>query len=274
MKRAAVRFHRTGFSGMPVRQGRRRDRGPRPPLRQNALGEVGDPGDVLILADEDLPVGCLLTATLLGVQRCVARRTGCLPVIAVSRFPDGTTCRARSGSPCRPRGSARAQQCCTGMEQAARHPHDQSCELLVLLRRQPERHHSHRRIASIPGARRQRHQCAQRRADGGGREQAQRGEPAIRRLRGTLSRLARRTREKTYEGNIHRAEGRCRALGRGGLLYGQAWRQMGGTRHGPFQKTYRSRRPHRQRGMGRGRGKDDPSRGGSTAVADQGWSLT
>ena len=31
------------------------------------LGEDGDPIDVLVLADEDLPVGCLLTVRLLGV---------------------------------------------------------------------------------------------------------------------------------------------------------------------------------------------------------------
>jgi inorganic pyrophosphatase len=33
----------------------------------DTLGEDGDPVDVLILADEYLPVGCLLTVTLLGV---------------------------------------------------------------------------------------------------------------------------------------------------------------------------------------------------------------
>lgn len=31
------------------------------------LGEDGDPIDILIVADEDLPVGCLVTVTLLGV---------------------------------------------------------------------------------------------------------------------------------------------------------------------------------------------------------------
>jgi inorganic pyrophosphatase len=33
----------------------------------NTLGQDGDLIDVLILADEDLPLGCLLTVTLLGV---------------------------------------------------------------------------------------------------------------------------------------------------------------------------------------------------------------
>jgi inorganic pyrophosphatase len=44
----------------------------------NTLGEDGDPLDVLILADEDLPVGCLLTVTLLGVieaEQTEQRRT-------------------------------------------------------------------------------------------------------------------------------------------------------------------------------------------------------
>jgi inorganic pyrophosphatase len=33
----------------------------------STLGEDGDPLDILLLADEELPVGCLLTARLLGV---------------------------------------------------------------------------------------------------------------------------------------------------------------------------------------------------------------
>ena len=44
------------------------------------LAEDGDPVDILVLADEALPVGCLLTARLLGV-------------IEAEQTQDGATCR-------------------------------------------------------------------------------------------------------------------------------------------------------------------------------------
>jgi len=43
----------------------------------NTLGDDGDPIDVIILADEDLPVGCLAVVKLLGViEACQTERDG------------------------------------------------------------------------------------------------------------------------------------------------------------------------------------------------------
>lgn len=41
------------------------------------LGEDGDPIDIVVLADDDLPVGCLVTVKLLGViEACQTERDG------------------------------------------------------------------------------------------------------------------------------------------------------------------------------------------------------
>lgn len=43
----------------------------------NTLGEDGDPLDIVVLADEDLPTGCLATVKLLGViEACQTERDG------------------------------------------------------------------------------------------------------------------------------------------------------------------------------------------------------
>jgi len=43
----------------------------------NTLGEDGDPLDMIVLADEDLPVGCLAMVRLLGViEACQTERDG------------------------------------------------------------------------------------------------------------------------------------------------------------------------------------------------------
>jgi len=43
----------------------------------NTLAEDGDPIDILVLADEELPVGCLATVKLLGViEACQTERDG------------------------------------------------------------------------------------------------------------------------------------------------------------------------------------------------------
>lgn len=43
----------------------------------DTLAEDGDPIDIVILAEEDLPVGCLVTVTLLGViEACQTERDG------------------------------------------------------------------------------------------------------------------------------------------------------------------------------------------------------
>ena len=43
----------------------------------NTLAEDGDPVDILVLADEDLPVGCLAVVKLLGViEACQTERDG------------------------------------------------------------------------------------------------------------------------------------------------------------------------------------------------------
>jgi inorganic pyrophosphatase len=43
----------------------------------NTLGEDGDPVDIIVLADEDLPIGCLAVVKLLGViEACQTERDG------------------------------------------------------------------------------------------------------------------------------------------------------------------------------------------------------
>lgn len=43
----------------------------------NTLAEDGDPVDIIVLADEDLPVGCLVNVRLLGViEACQTERDG------------------------------------------------------------------------------------------------------------------------------------------------------------------------------------------------------